>query len=152
DGLRTLVESFINNALSDSFSGLVFSVVDCIDNPIQAHDEYLKNLALVPQFEFYMRELWEYQPCHFLQAEGNRGLESQALPQAPALLLAGTLDPITPLEWAEDLHSQWPGSQLVTLENMGHAVINSDACVHKNLRLFLDAPEKLFVACPSESK
>jgi pimeloyl-ACP methyl ester carboxylesterase len=146
-GLQVLVESFINNALANSFSGLAFMAVDCMDNPIQPHSEYQQNVAQYPQFTPYMRELWEYQACHFLAVEGNQGLQREMLPTAPALLLAGELDPITPVEWAEALHLQWPGSQLTTLENIGHAVINSDVCVHKNLRLFLDAPEELFVVC-----
>lgn len=149
-GLQTLVESFINNALADSFSGLAFVAVDCIDNPVQPEEEYQKIVARYPQFSAYMEALWQYQPCHFLAEEGGQGLQEGALPQVPTLLLAGELDPITPVEWAEVLHLQSPNSQLVKRKNMGHAVINSEACVLESLRLFLDAPEEHFAACSTK--
>lgn len=150
-GVHTLVESFINNALADSFSGLAFFAVDCIDNPVQSEDEYQNTVARYPQFSRYMKALWQYQPCHFLAEEGGQGLQDGVLPEVPALLLSGELDPITPVEWAEVLHSQWPDSQLMRLKNVGHAVINSEACVHENLYLFLDAPKARFVACSAQS-
>lgn len=149
-GLQTLTESFINNAFSESFSGLVFMAVDCRDHPISSSADYDNKLKQNPLFANYMSDLWRYQPCHFLSVAENEGLRPAAPVQQPALLLAGALDPITPAAWARDLHQQWSASQIIILEDIGHAVINSDACIHENLYKFLDEPQQIFDSCRAD--
>lgn len=149
-GLQTLVEMFINNAFSDSFSGLVFMAVDCRDHPISSSVDYENKLKQNPLFGKYMGDLWRYQPCHFLSVTEGQGLRPAAALQQPTLLLAGELDPITPAAWAYNTQQQWPNSQIIVLKNIGHAVINSDACIHKNLHRFLDEPHQTFNSCQAD--
>lgn len=144
--LQTLIETFINNAFSDSFYALAFMAVDCSDHPISPLADYEDSLKRYPLFAEYTADLWQYQACHFLSAEGEKPGLAPPLKQ-PSLLLAGALDPITPVAWARDMHQHWASSQLVILKDIGHAVINSDACIHENLRKFLDAPQQPFTAC-----
>lgn len=147
--LNSLMESFINNALSDDFNGLVFMAVDCRDHPVQSQDEYQGQLEKFPLFAEYMQHLWTYQACHLFPAGG--GLPQMDTPTQPALILAGELDPITPVEWAETLHAQWPRSQLVRFSGTGHAVINHQPCVYSNLGQYLDDPERAFSVCANSN-
>src|SRR5690606_4873414 len=99
----------------------------------------------------YLRDLWRYQPCHFLSTAGVAPLELATLPHQPALLLAGGVDPITPTERAQELHNKWHNNQLIAREITGPAVINSEACIHRSLRRFLDEPDKKMVtACETD--
>lgn len=149
-GLQTLTETFINNAFSESFGGLVFMAVDCRDHPMSSSADYENKLKQNPLFAKYMDDLWRYQPCHFLSVPEAEGLKPAAPLQQPTLLLAGALDPITPAAWAHELHQQWPNSQIVVLEDIGHAVINSDACIHENIYRFLDEPHEIFDLCGAD--
>lgn len=149
-GLTTLVESFINNALSDYFYGLVFMAVDCQDHPPSSEAEYLQQIENYPLLADYTRALWRYQACHFLATPENPGLILDSLPTQPALLLSGSLDPITPVEWSHDMHGKLTDAQLVVIDNLGHAVINNNACVHRHLRDFLNDPHKPFAQCVAE--
>jgi pimeloyl-ACP methyl ester carboxylesterase len=102
-----------------------------------------------PLFSRYMDGLWQFQACHFLTAEKSAELMVTLPPKQPVLLLAGELDPITPVAWAREQHARWPGSQLLAVEGVGHAVLNSNACIHRHLRLFLDGAADAFAACES---
>lgn len=140
--LEALVEPFINNVFTEDFNSLVFFAVDCHDHPVLPEADYLQQIEKHPLFADYMRDLWRYQTCHFLSPADAATIQLDDLPQQPTLLLAGTLDPITPPEWAQELHRQWSNSQLIMRDDIGHAVISSDACVHRHLRQFLDAPHQ----------
>ncbi len=144
--LNTLVESFINNALSQQFNGLVFMAVDCRDHELLPEADYQRELALYPVFAEYTRDFWRYQACHFLPV-ADRGLTIDPMPQQPALLLSGALDPITPPEWAEALHQHWPGSQWLVFDDLGHAVINHQSCMYQSLGRFLDDPQTDISEC-----
>lgn len=146
--LNGLIESFINNALSPDFNGLVFMAVDCRDHPMQSAEDYQQLLETYPQFASYMQHLWVHQACQLFPV--GDGLHITPLPTQPGLILAGELDPITPLHWAESLHSQWLGSQLLRFADTGHGVINHHVCVYTRLGEFLDNPREKFGACRAE--
>ncbi len=62
------------------------------------------------------------------------------LPDVPVLLLAGTLDLSTPLEWAQRAAARAPGGKLVVVENAGHAVQSQkDPETLETLRAFVTA-------------
>ena len=62
------------------------------------------------------------------------------LPDVPVLLLAGTLDLSTPLEWAQRAAERAPGGKLVVVENAGHGVQNQkDPEMLETLRAFVAA-------------
>lgn len=148
-GLQTLVESFINNAFATSFSALTFMAVDCRDHPLGTREDYQVRMKQYPLFSRYMDGLWQYQACQFLTTESSAELTITLPPKQPVLLLAGELDPITPMAWAREEYARWPRSQLIAVAGIGHAVINSNACVHRHLRLFLDGVPEAFATCES---
>jgi pimeloyl-ACP methyl ester carboxylesterase len=70
--------------------------------------------------------------------------------EAPALLLSGALDPVTPPHRAASAARHMPRAQQVVVENAGHGVTQL-GCAPRLLRSFLDKPqEKLDAACLKE--
>jgi pimeloyl-ACP methyl ester carboxylesterase len=69
---------------------------------------------------------------------------------APALLLSGALDPVTPPRRAEDAARFMAHAQLLTVPNVGHGV-SQLGCAPRVLRAFLDRPEaRVDGACLNE--
>lgn len=70
--------------------------------------------------------------------------------QAPALLLSGALDPVTPPRRAEAAARHIPKAQHLVVANAGHG-ISALGCAPRLLREFLDAPTRQVVsACLGE--
>ncbi len=142
-GLEALMTPFINQALDPDFSSLAFFAVDCRDHPVGSQADYQQALRDYPDYAFYLELGWRYQACHFLTPDNTAPLnQKKPPPDLPALLLAGGLDPITPPDWARDLHRDWPQSQLAIFPTVGHSVIGTDGCAHAHFREFLRFPEK----------
>jgi pimeloyl-ACP methyl ester carboxylesterase len=71
------------------------------------------------------------------------GLPSQgALPDVPVLLLAGTHDLSTPLEWARAEAALAPDGTLVVFPGLGHSVVSQGHAGQAVLRDFLLGPAK----------
>jgi pimeloyl-ACP methyl ester carboxylesterase len=69
---------------------------------------------------------------------------------APALLLSGAQDPVTPPRRAQDAARHMDHAQLLTAPNVGHGV-SQLGCAPRLLRAFLDRPEsKVDGACLNE--
>jgi pimeloyl-ACP methyl ester carboxylesterase len=69
---------------------------------------------------------------------------------APALLLSGALDPVTPPHRAADAARYMPNAQQVVVANAGHGIAQL-GCAPRLLRKFLDKPQdKLDTRCLSE--
>lgn len=147
--LLPMVTPFINNAFAEDFSVLSFLAVDCSDHPVSLESDYQQALKDYPLLAEYTRDLWRYQACHFLGKDVSARVPKTELPRVPALILAGDLDPITPVEWAEELAQGWPEAQLQIFRNTGHAIINSDDCATQLLREFLDNPQEPVASCKS---
>jgi pimeloyl-ACP methyl ester carboxylesterase len=103
DLLRPLVEPFINNSMTSDFNSLTFTAVDCADNPVLSETDYTAALVKYPLLQEYTRDQWRYQLCHRLPSESPL---VKAAPQLPTLMLAGALDPITPVTWAQSVNQQ----------------------------------------------
>ncbi len=69
----------------------------------------------------------------------NPPRETAPLPSVPTLLLSGVDDIRTPMEDAATLAAQLPDATLVTVPNVGHAVLVSDTsgCAYKAVNAFL---------------
>jgi pimeloyl-ACP methyl ester carboxylesterase len=67
---------------------------------------------------------------------------------APALVLSGNLDPVTPPSWGEEVAQQLPRSRHVIVPGAGHGV-SSIGCVPKLIAEFLEklAPAALDASC-----
>ena len=144
DLLKPLIEPFINNSMTSDFNSLTFTAVDCADNPVLSEQDYEAALKKYPLLQDYTREQWRYQLCHYLPSASPL---VRAVPQLPTLMLAGALDPITPVSWAKTVNQQWPQSQLRVREKLAHSVLSSDVCLLEHLDTFFDQPQEKFTAC-----
>lgn len=149
DLLKPLIEPFINNSMTSDFNSLTFAAVDCADNPVLSEAEYTAALAKYPLLQEYTRDQWRYQLCHRLPSDSPL---VRAAPQLPTLILAGALDPITPVSWAQSVNKQWPHSQLRVREKIAHSVLGSDVCLLEHLDEFFNQPEMKFTACAEEGE
>jgi len=75
-------------------------------------------------------------------------------PRVPLLVICGTADSLTPLEWALDTAVALPGSSLLLSEHYGHAaLVNGGLCVFELIRAYLDdltpAPDGARCAAPT---
>jgi pimeloyl-ACP methyl ester carboxylesterase len=144
DLLKPLMEPFINNSMTSDFNSLTFTAVDCADNPVLSEADYTAALIKYPLLQEYTRDQWRYQLCHSLPSESPLVM---AAPQLPTLMLAGALDPITPMSWAQSVNQQWPHSQLRVREKIAHSVLGSDVCLLEHLDEFFNQPDMKFTAC-----
>jgi len=147
DLLKPLIEPFINNSMTSDFNSLTFTAVDCADNPVLPEVDYTTALVKYPLLQEYTRDQWRYQLCHRLPSESPL---VRAAPQLPTLILAGALDPITPVSWAHSVNQQWPHSQLRVRNKLAHSVLSSDVCLLEHLDVFFDQPELPFTACAED--
>ena len=147
--LKPLIEPYLNQSMSSDFNSLTFTAVDCADNPVQPEADFIAELARHPMFQEYTRDQWRYQLCHQLPGESPLFAVE---PKVPTIILAGELDPITPVSWAKMLHQQWPQTQLRVRPQVAHAVLASDVCLLENVASFFDQPQKKFVACLLEGE
>ena len=145
--LKPLIEPYINHSMTADFNSLTFTAVDCADNPVLVENDYAASLMKYPLFQAYTRDQWRYQLCHHLPSESPL---VRASPQIPTLMLAGALDPITPVSWAQEMHQQWPQSQLRVREKIAHSVLGSDTCLLEHIDDFFDQPNVTFTACAEE--
>jgi pimeloyl-ACP methyl ester carboxylesterase len=144
EAIKPLVEPFVNQSMSADFNSLTFTAVDCADNPVMSEQDFLASVNQYPLLQEYTRDQWRYQLCHRLSAASPLQLSE---PLVPSLLLAGSLDPITPVDWARRVHAQWPASQLHISENVAHSVLGSEACLLQSLINFYDHPTEIFQGC-----
>ena len=139
--LARLFEPKVNQALDANTSSLAFMAVDCRDHPLGSAEDYRAQLRQYPRFRFYLEPLWAQQSCQWLGA-GKQPLPQDLPTEIPALMLAGALDPITPANWARQLQSRWPKSQLHRVPNTGHSVLGSRPQLQAELPAFFDNPDK----------
>ena len=144
DLLKPLFEPYINNSMTSDFNSLTFTAVDCADNAVLSETNYTTELMRYPLLQEYTKDQWHYQLCHYLSSEAPL---VRAAPHVPTLMLAGELDPITPVSWAQTVHQQWPQSQLRVREKIAHSVLGSDVCLLEHLDTFFDQPQEKFTAC-----
>ncbi|AQT59563.1 alpha/beta fold hydrolase [Cellvibrio sp. PSBB023] len=144
DQIKPLLEPFVNQSMSSDFNSLTFTAVDCADNLVMAEAEYLTSVGQYPLLQEYTRDQWRYQACHYLAAQRPL-LRHQ--PQVPTLILAGELDPVTPVDWARSVHAEWKNTQLHISKNTAHSVLSSEACLLQSLVVFYDSPDKVFGGC-----
>jgi pimeloyl-ACP methyl ester carboxylesterase len=94
-------------------------------------------LALVPQVPTIFRDcdIWNLPPA-------DASVRAQTRSDVPALLLAGSLDAITPSNWAEAAASGLPNSRVMVVPGAAHDVlIWSPDCAVTIMRNFLNQPD-----------
>jgi pimeloyl-ACP methyl ester carboxylesterase len=72
--------------------------------------------------------------------EPGPGANDAVTSEIPALVFAGTLDPITPPRWGEEISAELPNSWFVELPFTGHGALPSHDCAVRIATEFLDDP------------
>jgi pimeloyl-ACP methyl ester carboxylesterase len=85
-------------------------------------------------------DLWRVEPV-------PAGFHEPVTADVPALLFAGTLDPITPHEDALIQAARLPGARLVSGPRAGHGALGFDACTFSAALAFWAEPEGPLPAC-----
>ena len=132
NGDRSIVPQFLNIGVPQltGAAEATFGAVDCADNGAALDGTQLAQLAADPGeaalvalgvAESYCRE-WD------VESVGREFLEP-AVPTQPTLVVAGELDPITPIEFSHGQAKRTPGSVEVVLPRGGHTVISDSPCL-----------------------
>ena len=139
--LRPLLARHVGSLFDPGFSDAVYLSVECHDAHPFDRKTYLEAVEAHPLSAPYTRPLADYDVCEFWQA-GRPSAEFLAPVESPlpTLLLAGELDPVTPLEWAESARKGYPNGHLLIFPGIGHSVIDSDQCGVDVARRFLADP------------
>lgn len=145
--MAELMQSLVNQAVSTDFFSMVFDAVDCADQTAVRQQAYEERLQQFPLFAPFTGDLWQFQHCDPNTIPAELRLNADNIPEQPALILSGDLDPITPTHWAEALHQQWPSSQWLEMKNTGHAVTVTHGCLLERVVEFFDNPDKKFTGC-----
>lgn len=136
--VERLLTPFVNYALDGSFNPWVYWMIECGENrtPKAAFSRAAKSY---PKLAPYLDGVYEFDVCRQLRRDGivrYSALKVGVL-EHETLILAGNLDPITPVEWANEFHKENFNAQIWTLPNVGHAVTANTVCVHAQLEVFL---------------
>ncbi len=141
--LKKLTESSINSELAAEFNVLTYFAVECSETPIPNQNDFFKELNQYPLFKSYGEDAYEYDPCNLVNKRADLNAFRQPVKSdVPTLILSGGYDPVTPTAWARELSGRLKNSILWYLPELGHGVVNGNACVHQSLRVFLDNPKR----------
>lgn len=81
-----------------------------------------------------------YDACDVWGTEPLAGFSDPVTSDIPTLVLAGDIDPLTPLSYAEETVRTLQNGQLVTFQGMAHDIYNTTICGKVITANFLDAP------------
>jgi pimeloyl-ACP methyl ester carboxylesterase len=111
---------------------------DSYQNALSVAEEYPPQLAahLVEPYIYELCEMWLSGVLNPADPLEDTPVESDI----PALIFAGSYDPITSPEWARRAAETLRNSYLYEFTNMAHGVMRSDACALNIGLQFLDAP------------
>lgn len=150
--LRPLLAMHVGSLFDPTFSDAVYFSVECHDAHPFDRQRYLQNVEAHPLVAAYTRPAADYDVCEFWSS--GRAPERFYRPvhsKLPTLLLAGEMDPITPVEWAEQAARGYPNGYLFRFPGIGHSVIDSDQCGVRIARQFLAHPwKKPSAACVAD--
>lgn len=140
DFLQSYVEDFLTYRLDDSISEVVFWAVECKDNPPLSDKEAGELYDKYPKLKPYLVE--EYNACDiWLDGLKPGGLQVDASPSnVPVMILGGEDDPVTPVEWAEDVLAKYKKAQMFSFTHISHSVMDSKTCSTELLSQFIHDP------------
>lgn len=135
-----LLNLFVASAFDNGFNSLIFYAIECNDNPLEPVDIYRKAAMAEALLYPFLAFEEDYNPCRSPLFTEEALLSTEPAPTAPALLLVGELDPVTPVIWAESLAQRLPQAKLIVAPQTGHAVFASGVCDVSLIKQFLLTP------------
>lgn len=140
--VEKLLTPFVNYALDESFNPWVYWMVECAENRAPTTTSLVASRSY-PRLSPYLEGVYEFDACRLLRRKGLVGhsVLKAGMSEHHSLVLAGNLDPITPIEWANEFHKENVNAQIWVLPDVGHAVTANVACVHAQLEDFLTSSD-----------
>jgi pimeloyl-ACP methyl ester carboxylesterase len=125
----------------DDSDGLYFSVECGEEVPTNDRNAARERAASVPESfrDAVVRDVeLQFSTCSAWAVPARPTAPTRA--DVPALLLSGTLDPVTPPAWAEQAATGLSRSRIVVVDGAGHAIIDAGPCAVDLIRSFLRDP------------
>lgn len=145
--VAALMDTFVQQALSDSVNTLTFLAVDCRDNPVGQEAAYNRQVARYPELAAYTQTLWRDQICHQWPAAKPPVLPDLSHSRARVMLLSGEFDPITPPQWSASLQRVYPQIHRSEFPATGHHILGARPCALAQLEDFISARRERIVSC-----
>jgi pimeloyl-ACP methyl ester carboxylesterase len=142
--LQPLVEDYVSWLLDTNFSDAVYFSVECHDHfPKTTREEYLAQVARFPNVSRFVKNHWDYNPCHFWKVGSvGEAFHKPVSSKIPTLFLSGEHDPVTPPLWAKNSASHFSHGYVFVFPGIGHGAVDSDECAPKLVKEFLHNPDK----------
>lgn len=131
---------YLRSRMDDSISEMVFWSVECKDNPPLSAEEVARIYNEFPKIQPYLIE--EYDNCAIWRdADSFKGLGAyMKVSETPVMILAGQDDPVTPVDWADDVLAQYKNAQMFRFPNVSHVVMPNKPCGESLFLQFVNDP------------
>lgn len=141
DALYRVVENFYYFNVDDSFNDMIYAAINCHDEGSISQQEYQRLYNQYPLTAEYHRYDLEGDFCRDFDPGFAHKLDLSPVSVAtPALILAGELDPATPVAWGKQVHRGLPNSHFFEYKDHSHSVMDLEPCALKASREFLSNP------------
>ena len=142
DSLLFIIESYANEALDENFNVALFNTVECNDQEPVVRERYMEEVRKYPFVKRYTLHDWDYDICNYWsKGKNTKDINKLNTIAIPTLLLSGSYDPVTPVEWIEkDVYFFIGGSHLI-FDGIGHDVLDSDICAQYVVSEFFANPD-----------
>jgi pimeloyl-ACP methyl ester carboxylesterase len=158
-GHTDLLLPWLEAEMKHSFSDLsllnwgLFFAVNCQDDAPSVSNEQMQiQSAAYPELEGYLRQRNELEICDLWELPAAPVLADEPIEsEIPALVLAGSYDPITPPEWSKAVADNLSNSYYFEFPSSGHSVNVSNPCVERIKAAFIINPfTRPDVSCMAE--
>ena len=139
--LEPLLALHVGSLLGEGFSDAVYFSVECHDAHPFDREQFLHEVMANPLVAPYTEAIADYDICEFWHSgRASPRFLQPVESELPTLILAGEMDPVTPVEWAEQAIEGYPNGYLLRFPGIGHSVIDSDYCGMEAARHFFADP------------
>jgi len=139
--LYAIAENFYYFNVDDTFNDMVYAAVNCNDETGISEYEYRQLREQHPLTSRYHRYDWEMDICRDFDQDFPFKLDARPVTSTiPTLIIAGELDPVTPWEWAKEVHEHLPNSHYLKYQDNAHSVLDAEYCAVYASRSFLGNP------------
>jgi pimeloyl-ACP methyl ester carboxylesterase len=139
--MTNMVESSIGLGLGDFSEGKYFAVECNEEIPFNDQERVQKDAAAHRRFAGFAYQLEDMAVCaHWANGPADPAVKAPINSAIPTLVLSGSLDPITPVEFAEVTVSRLDKGQLTKVLGRGHSLLTTSECAAKTAAGFLKSP------------
>ncbi len=139
--LKEYINEYLQSRLEGSVSEIVFRAIECKDNPPVDKAEMTQRYKKFPKLLPYLST--EFDACDIWgNKNGDMNITNlTSKSDVPVLILAGEDDPVTPINWVDDILEQYANSQFFSFPHISHSVMDRKACGIELFSRFVDDPE-----------